>query len=123
MQCTPPFIFSFRSVLSKPTAVVSFFLEVSKEFFPELAAGFEDPRVHLYVDDGTVLPNSLLLFLWPKNFAKLDSILFVLLVDLLFIILTAIEFLRHAPEGKYDAIIVDSSDPVGRLLIFMQYSV
>lgn len=23
------------------------------------------------------------------------------------------EFLRHAPEGKYDAIIVDSSDPVG----------
>ncbi|GMP24753.1 hypothetical protein CsSME_00001912 [Camellia sinensis var. sinensis] len=25
----------------------------------------------------------------------------------------AVEFLRHAPEGKYDAIIVDSSDPVG----------
>ncbi|KAA8533628.1 hypothetical protein F0562_030938 [Nyssa sinensis] len=25
----------------------------------------------------------------------------------------AAEFLRHAPEGKYDAIIVDSSDPVG----------
>ncbi|CAL5364503.1 unnamed protein product [Camellia sinensis] len=24
----------------------------------------------------------------------------------------AVEFLRHAPEGKYDAIIVDSSDPV-----------
>lgn len=25
----------------------------------------------------------------------------------------AVEFLRHVPEGKYDAIIVDSSDPVG----------
>ncbi|KAK6135350.1 hypothetical protein DH2020_030910 [Rehmannia glutinosa] len=48
---------------------------VSKKFFPELALGFEDPRVHLHVGD-------------------------------------AIEFLRHAPEGKYDAVIVDSSDPV-----------
>ncbi|PON72120.1 Spermidine/spermine synthase [Parasponia andersonii] len=51
-------------------------IDVSKKFFPELAVGFEDPRVHLYVDD-------------------------------------AIKFLRNAPEGKYDAIIVDSSDPVG----------
>ncbi|XP_015878235.1 spermine synthase [Ziziphus jujuba] len=51
-------------------------IDVSKEFFPDLAAGFDDPRVHLFVDD-------------------------------------AIEFLRCAPEGKYDAIIVDSSDPVG----------
>ncbi|XP_022158044.1 spermine synthase isoform X1 [Momordica charantia] len=51
-------------------------IDVSKEFFPELAIGFEDPRVHLHVGD-------------------------------------AVEFLRHAPEGKYDAIIVDSSDPVG----------
>lgn len=30
--------------------------------------------------------------------------------------MTAIEFLRHAPEGKYDAIIVDSSDPVGGVI-------
>ncbi|KAL4594956.1 hypothetical protein ACB092_12G056300 [Castanea dentata] len=51
-------------------------IDVSKKFFPELAIGFEDPRVHLYVGD-------------------------------------AVEFLRNAPEGKYDAIIVDSSDPVG----------
>ncbi|XP_057798643.1 spermine synthase [Salvia miltiorrhiza] len=51
-------------------------IDVSKNFFPELAIGFEDPRVHLHVGD-------------------------------------AIEFLKHTPEGKYDAIIVDSSDPVG----------
>ncbi|KAL8537907.1 hypothetical protein ACS0TY_000016 [Phlomoides rotata] len=51
-------------------------IDVSKNFFPELAVGFEDPRVHLHVGD-------------------------------------AIEFLKHAPEGKYDAVIVDSSDPVG----------
>ncbi|KAH7565684.1 hypothetical protein JRO89_XS09G0246500 [Xanthoceras sorbifolium] len=48
----------------------------SKKFFPELAVGFEDPRVRLHIGD-------------------------------------AVEFLRKAPEGKYDAIIVDSSDPVG----------
>ncbi|CAA0812982.1 Spermine synthase [Striga hermonthica] len=51
-------------------------IDVSKKFFPELALGFEDPRVQLHVGD-------------------------------------AVEFLRHSPEGKYDAIIVDSSDPVG----------
>ncbi|XP_042031894.1 spermine synthase-like [Salvia splendens] len=51
-------------------------IDVSKKFFPELAIGFEDPRVHLHVGD-------------------------------------AIEFLKQSPEGKYDAIIVDSSDPVG----------
>ncbi|XP_011076013.1 spermine synthase [Sesamum indicum] len=51
-------------------------IDVSKEFFPQLAIGFQDPRVHLHVGD-------------------------------------AVEFLRHTPPGKYDAIIVDSSDPVG----------
>ncbi|XP_022723766.1 spermine synthase-like isoform X4 [Durio zibethinus] len=49
---------------------------VSKKFFPELAVGYEDPRVCLHVGD-------------------------------------AVEFLRHVPKGKYDVIIVDSSDPVG----------
>ncbi|KAF5772258.1 putative spermidine synthase [Helianthus annuus] len=51
-------------------------IDVSKKFFPELAVGFEDSRVHLHVGD-------------------------------------AVEFIRNVPEGKYDAIIVDSSDPVG----------
>ncbi|XP_076957806.1 spermine synthase-like [Bidens hawaiensis] len=51
-------------------------IDVSKRFFPELAVGFEDPRVHLHVGD-------------------------------------ALEFIRNTPKGKYDAIIVDSSDPVG----------
>ncbi|XP_010482697.1 PREDICTED: spermine synthase-like isoform X2 [Camelina sativa] len=51
-------------------------IDVSKKFFPELAVGFEDPRVQLHIGD-------------------------------------AAEFLRKSPEGKYDAIIVDSSDPVG----------
>lgn len=51
-------------------------IDVSRKFFPELAVGFEDPRVHLHVGD-------------------------------------AVEFIKNVPEGKYDAIIVDSSDPVG----------
>lgn len=29
---------------------------------------------------------------------------------------TAVEFLRNSPKGKYDAVIVDSSDPVGMLM-------
>ncbi|KAH9309717.1 hypothetical protein KI387_037628 [Taxus chinensis] len=51
-------------------------IDVSKEFFPELGVGYEDPRVMLHVGDGAA-------------------------------------FLRKCPAGTYDAIIVDSSDPVG----------
>ncbi|CAN6444430.1 unnamed protein product [Victoria cruziana] len=51
-------------------------INVSKQFFPDLYVGFEDPRVHLHVGDAT-------------------------------------EFLRVAPRGTYDVIIVDSSDPIG----------
>jgi spermidine synthase len=50
--------------------------EVSRRFFPELAKGFEDPRLKLHIQDG-------------------------------------IEWVKNAPAGSYDVIIVDSSDPVG----------
>jgi predicted membrane-bound spermidine synthase len=43
----------------------------------------------------------------------LKRIAVIFLADLTSEIFTAVEFLRSAPEGKYDAIIVDSSDPVG----------
>ncbi|XP_077216767.1 spermidine synthase 1 [Tasmannia lanceolata] len=51
-------------------------VDVSKQFFPDLAIGYEDPRVSLHVGDG-------------------------------------VAFLKAVPEGTYDAIIVDSSDPIG----------
>ncbi|KAI4304959.1 hypothetical protein MLD38_040412 [Melastoma candidum] len=51
-------------------------VEVSKQFFPDVAIGFDDPRVTLHIGDG-------------------------------------VAFLKAVPEGKYDAIIVDSSDPIG----------
>lgn len=51
-------------------------VDVAKEFFPEVAVGFDDPRVNLHIGDG-------------------------------------VAFLREVPEGTYDAIVVDSSDPVG----------
>ncbi|KAK1320626.1 Spermine synthase [Acorus calamus] len=51
-------------------------IDVCKEYFPDLAIGFEDPRVRLHIGDGA-------------------------------------EFLRNASKGTYDAIIVDSSDPIG----------
>lgn len=51
-------------------------VEVSKKFFPEVAIGYEDPRVKLHIGDG-------------------------------------VAFLKAVPEGTYDTIIVDSSDPIG----------
>ncbi|EEF28057.1 spermidine synthase 1 [Ricinus communis] len=51
-------------------------IDVSKEFFPDIAVGYEDPRVTLHVGDG-------------------------------------VAFLKNSPAGTYDAIIVDSSDPIG----------
>ncbi|KAI3988733.1 hypothetical protein MKX01_001505 [Papaver californicum] len=51
-------------------------VDVSKQFFPALAVGFEDPRVNLHIGDG-------------------------------------VAFLKAVPEGTYDAVIVDSSDPIG----------
>jgi len=51
-------------------------VDVSKQFFPDVAVGYEDPRVTLHIGDG-------------------------------------VAFLKAVPEGTYDAIIVDSSDPIG----------
>ncbi|CAA2934834.1 Spermidine synthase [Olea europaea subsp. europaea] len=51
-------------------------VDVSKQFFPSVALGFQDPRVTLHIGDG-------------------------------------VAFLNAVPKGTYDAIIVDSSDPVG----------
>ncbi|KAE9614417.1 Spermidine synthase 2 [Lupinus albus] len=51
-------------------------VDVSKQFFPDVAIGFEDPRVNLHIGDG-------------------------------------VAFLKEALEGTYDAVIVDSSDPIG----------
>jgi spermidine synthase len=51
-------------------------INVSKQFFPNVAVGYDDPRVRLHIGDGTA-------------------------------------FLRECLAGIYDAIIVDSTDPVG----------
>lgn len=51
-------------------------IDVSKQYFPEIAMGFDDPRVRVNVGDG-------------------------------------VAFLRESPEGLYDVVIVDSSDPIG----------
>ncbi|XP_039804898.1 spermidine synthase 1 isoform X1 [Panicum virgatum] len=57
-------------------------VDVSKQFFPHLAVGFEDPRVSLHIGDVSV-----------------DD--------------AGVAFLKNVPEGTYDAVIVDSSDPIG----------
>ncbi|KAK9831342.1 hypothetical protein WJX81_003808 [Elliptochloris bilobata] len=57
--------------------------EVAKKFFPEMALGFQDPRVRVEITDG-------------------------------------IKWVEAAAEGTYDAIIVDSSDPVGPAEVLFQ---
>ena len=54
--------------------------QVSKQFFPNVAIGFEDPRVNLVIGDG-------------------------------------VAYLKNAAEGSYDAVIVDSSDPIGTIRV------
>lgn len=55
----------------------------SKKYFPQMALGFDDPRVKVHITDG-------------------------------------IKFVQEAAEGTYDAIIVDSSDPVGPAEVLFQ---
>lgn len=52
-----------------------------------------------------------------KRLSQIDVVFGCLAVSIIshFYYMTATEFLRHAPKGKYDAVIVDSSDPVGTL--------
>ncbi|KAJ1439042.1 Spermidine/spermine synthase [Sesbania bispinosa] len=51
-------------------------IDVYKKFFPDIAVGYEDPRVHVHISDG-------------------------------------IAFIHSAPEGTYDAIILDAFQPMG----------
>ncbi|XP_061355263.1 spermidine synthase-like [Gastrolobium bilobum] len=51
-------------------------IDVYKNFFPDIAIGYQDPRVHVHITDG-------------------------------------IAFINSAPEGTYDAIILDAFNPTG----------
>lgn len=35
--------------------LLCFLWQVSKQFFPHLAVGFEDPRVNLHIGDGEII--------------------------------------------------------------------
>ncbi|GFZ21261.1 spermidine synthase [Actinidia rufa] len=61
-------------------------IDVSKQFFPRVAVGYEDSRVTLHIGDG--------LHGLSLNYA-------------------GVAFLKAVPQGTYDAVIVDSSDPIG----------
>lgn len=41
---------------------------MSKKFFPELAVGFEDPRVHLHVGDG-IFNATIFFYLFDQKFS------------------------------------------------------
>ncbi|CAN4124250.1 unnamed protein product [Withania somnifera] len=86
-------------------------VEVAKQFFPDVAVGYEDPRVNLHIGDGTI-----------NDFVILLTLLLVLIiVHLLTYVLGVFFFscfcrscfLKNVPAGIYDAVIVDSSDPIG----------
>lgn len=57
------------------------------------------------------LDNTIVSFCFVSFYWYGDSYIFFYLS----VFLAAVEFLRKSPEGKYDAIVVDSSDPVGKL--------
>lgn len=100
--------------------IPSSFFQVAKQFFPNVAIGYEDPRVKLHVGDGMI---------WVDD--KTNSFLLVFFFLFAFInylfmgfpfsspISTGVAFLKNVPEGTYDAVIVDSSDPIGNLFTFL----
>ncbi|CAH2033752.1 unnamed protein product, partial [Thlaspi arvense] len=81
-------------------------LQVSKQFFPNLAIGFEDPRVNLVIGDGTNC------FFCHLSVVVLSKTIFFK-TDAWSVFTTGVAFLKNAAEGSYDAVIVDSSDPIG----------
>jgi len=83
--------------------------QVSKQFFPDVAIGYEDPRVNLVIGDGTILP---LFSLFLKHYVvMLNTFCRFKLIG--WWIVAGVAFLKNAAEGSYDAVIVDSSDPIG----------
>ncbi|KAF1872150.1 hypothetical protein Lal_00033804 [Lupinus albus] len=75
-------------------------VDVSKQFFPDVAIGFEDPRVNLHIGDGIIsYSNFFPYILYDIDAFSLDGL--------------GVAFLKEALEGTYDAVIVDSSDPIG----------
>lgn len=85
-------------------------LQVSKQFFPDVAVGFDDQRVTLRIGDGMIsYANFSLKYLMinqEKLYPSHDSFSHNGV---------GVAFLKEAPEGSYDAVIVDSSDPIGML--------
>lgn len=78
--------------------------QVSKQFFPDVAVGFEDPRVNLHIGDGMIIDFLFLLFFFPLINSGCYGF---------FSKFAGVAFLKAVSEGTYDAIIVDSSDPIG----------
>ncbi|KAG6496583.1 hypothetical protein ZIOFF_044451 [Zingiber officinale] len=77
-------------------------IDVSKQFFPKMAVGYEDPRVNLHVGDGKPeLVFDFTMSICHPVFSHSGSTY------------TGVAFLKDVLEGTYDAIIVDSSDPIG----------
>ncbi|KAL0321538.1 UNVERIFIED_CONTAM: Spermine synthase [Sesamum calycinum] len=90
-------------------------IDVSKKFFPQLAIGFQDPRVHLHVGDGPCFEMQIMMVSDLLSYEKLESVFLLFVINNSVICLISWGFtavLTYA-SGKYDAIIVDSSDPVG----------
>lgn len=79
--------------------------QVYKEFFPDIAVGYEDPRVTLHVRDG--------IFCLFWSCAVTPTLLIGCFLHMLLSLkLAGIEFLKSVPKGTYDAIVVDAFDPL-----------
>ena len=84
--------------------VLCFLFKVYKEFFPDIAIGYDDPRVTLHVQDGMLFLSSFFFF-FLLNYSLINCMSKKNLH-------AGTAFLKSVPNGSYDAIIVDAFDPI-----------
>lgn len=63
--------------------------------------------MNLHVGDGMSIQSLFLLICFFISYQ---------LISLWAITITGVAFIENAPEGTYDAVIVDSSDPIGNII-------
>lgn len=78
---------------------------VYKCFLPEVAVGYEEPRVQVHISNGKTL------IFWPAD----KSLLLVLYGAWLFNFnkRAGVEFMKTVPQGTYDAIMLDAFQNMG----------
>lgn len=81
--------------------------QVYKRFFPNIAVGYEDPRVNVHICDGMI--RHLICLILPSYF----EVHYYISLCLIFAKHAGVKFMQSVPEGTYDAIILDAFVSIG----------